>query len=174
MRLSEIRADHYRIPLPVALSDSTHGLIEGFELVTVRVRDEDGAEGAGYTYTVGTGGAAVHAVLTRDLAPRLAGREAERDADGDGEGKAEDIAHPAPGEVAPDFAGHEEHAESGLRDERGRGDEDRLELPPLRRIAQQRVQQARPPAALEAFPGDQEQDHHERAEDGALMREVET
>src|SRR5258705_3901016 len=78
MRLSEIRADPYPIPLPVALSDSTHGLIEGFELVTVRVRDEDGAEGAGYTYTVGTGGAAVHAVLTRDLAPRLAGREAER------------------------------------------------------------------------------------------------
>jgi len=78
MRLSEIRADHYRIPLPVALSDSTHGLIEGFELVTVRVRDEDGAEGVGYTYTVGTGGAAVHAVLTRDLAPRLVGREAER------------------------------------------------------------------------------------------------
>ena len=78
MRLSEIRADHYRIPLPVALSDSTHGVIEGFELITVRLRDEDGAEGVGYTYTVGTGGAAVHAVLARDLAPRLAGREAER------------------------------------------------------------------------------------------------
>jgi hypothetical protein len=30
MRLSEIRADHYRIPLPAALSDSTHGVIEGF------------------------------------------------------------------------------------------------------------------------------------------------
>jgi hypothetical protein len=35
------------------------------------------------------------------------------------------------------------------------------------------VQQARPPAALEAFPRDQEQDHHERAEDGALVRDVE-
>ena len=32
----------------------------------------------GYTYTVGTGGAAVHALLARDLAPRLVGREAER------------------------------------------------------------------------------------------------
>ncbi len=78
MRLREVRADHYRIPLPVALSDSTHGVIEGFELVTVRLRDEDGAEGVGYTYTVGTGGAAVHALLARDLAPRLVGREAER------------------------------------------------------------------------------------------------
>ena len=63
MRLREVRADHYRIPLPVALSDSTHGTIEGFELVTVRVRDAEGAEGVGYTYTVGTGGAAVHALL---------------------------------------------------------------------------------------------------------------
>ena len=78
MVLRDARADHYRIPLPVALSDSTHGVIEGFELITVRLRDEDGAEGVGYTYTVGTGGAAVHAVLARDLAPRLVGREAER------------------------------------------------------------------------------------------------
>ena len=70
MTIREIQADHYRIPLPVALSDSTHGIIEGFELVTVRLRDGDGAEGVGYTYTVGTGGAAVHALIARDLAPR--------------------------------------------------------------------------------------------------------
>jgi len=42
------------------------------------LRDTEGAEGVGYTYTVGTGGAAVHALLARDLAPRLVGREAER------------------------------------------------------------------------------------------------
>ena len=78
MRIRDVRADHYRIPLPVALSDSTHGTIRAFELVTVRLRDADGAEGVGYTYTVGTGGAAVHALLVRDVAPRLAGRDAER------------------------------------------------------------------------------------------------
>ena len=77
MKIRDLRADHYRITLPTVLSDSTHGLIEGFELVTARVRDADGAEGVGYTYTVGTGGAAVHALIARDLAPRLAGREAE-------------------------------------------------------------------------------------------------
>ena len=76
--IREIQADHYRIPLPVALSDSTHGTIRDFELITVRVRDADGAEGVGYTYTVGAGGAAVHALLARDLAPLLAGRDAER------------------------------------------------------------------------------------------------
>jgi L-alanine-DL-glutamate epimerase-like enolase superfamily enzyme len=78
MQIKDIRADHYRIPLPVVLSDSTHGSIPAFELITVRVRDADGAEGVGYTYTVGTGGTAVLALLGRDLAPRLIGREAER------------------------------------------------------------------------------------------------
>src|SRR5437667_5498471 len=78
MRIKDIRADHYRIPLPVVLSDSTHGSIPAFELITVRVRDADGAEGVGYTYTVGTGGAAILALLGRDLAPLLTGREAER------------------------------------------------------------------------------------------------
>jgi hypothetical protein len=38
MTIREIQADHYRIPLPVALSDSTHGVIEGFELVTAAPR----------------------------------------------------------------------------------------------------------------------------------------
>jgi L-alanine-DL-glutamate epimerase-like enolase superfamily enzyme len=77
MQIREVRGDHYLIPLPAPLSDSTHGTIGAFELVTVRVRDADGAEGVGYTYTVGTGGAAVHAVIARDLTPRLVGREAE-------------------------------------------------------------------------------------------------
>jgi hypothetical protein len=39
----------YRIPLTVSLSDSTHGKINAFELITCRVRDTDGAEGVGYT-----------------------------------------------------------------------------------------------------------------------------
>ncbi len=76
--IRDVRADHYLIPLPTALSDSTHGTIRGFELVTVRLRDDDGAEGVGYTYTVGAGGAAVHALVARALAPVLAGRDAGR------------------------------------------------------------------------------------------------
>jgi L-alanine-DL-glutamate epimerase-like enolase superfamily enzyme len=78
MLIRELRADHYVIPLPTALSDSTHGTIEGFELITARVSDADGAEGVGYTYTVGAGGAAVHALIARELAPRLQGQDAER------------------------------------------------------------------------------------------------
>jgi L-alanine-DL-glutamate epimerase-like enolase superfamily enzyme len=76
--IREVRADHYCIPLPVALSDSTHGTIRSFELITARVRDDEGAEGTGDTDTVGAGGAAVHALVARDLAPVLVGRDADR------------------------------------------------------------------------------------------------
>src|SRR3989440_9909639 len=78
MQIRHVQADHYVIPVPTVLSDSTHGTIRGFELVAVRLHDADGAVGVGYTYTVGTGGAAVHALVARDLAPLLTGREAER------------------------------------------------------------------------------------------------
>jgi L-alanine-DL-glutamate epimerase-like enolase superfamily enzyme len=78
MLIRDVRADHYRIPLPVPLSDSTHGTIRDFELITARVRDAGGGEGVGYTYTVGTGGGAVHSLIARDIAPLLSGRDADR------------------------------------------------------------------------------------------------
>jgi L-alanine-DL-glutamate epimerase-like enolase superfamily enzyme len=40
----------------VVLSDSTHGEMPYFELVTVRIRSQSGLDGVGYTYTVGAGG----------------------------------------------------------------------------------------------------------------------
>ena len=52
--LASIRCGFYRIPLPVVLSDSTHGEMRAFELNTVRLTDAEGAEGVGYTYTAGT------------------------------------------------------------------------------------------------------------------------
>jgi L-alanine-DL-glutamate epimerase-like enolase superfamily enzyme len=78
MAIAGLEVGHYRIPLPVVLSDSTHGDISHFELVTVRLRDRDGVEGVGYTYTVGAGGAAIRALLERDLAPVLVGADETR------------------------------------------------------------------------------------------------
>lgn len=78
MPIATVQADHYKIPLPVVLSDSTHGEIAAFELVTVRVADEDGAEGVGYTYTVGRGGSAVRSLIADDMAPDLVGMDADR------------------------------------------------------------------------------------------------
>lgn len=75
--ISTLQSDLYRIPLPVVLSDSTHGDIVHFELVTVRLRDSDGAEGVGYTVTVGTNGHGIHATIEKDLTPRLIGARAD-------------------------------------------------------------------------------------------------
>ncbi len=77
MKIAAVDTGLYRIQLPVALSDSTHGTITHFELITVRLRDADGAEGVGYTYTVGAGGAAVHALIDTALRPALVGAEGE-------------------------------------------------------------------------------------------------
>ena len=77
MAIASLETGVYRITLPVALSDSTHGTITHFELITVRLRDADGAEGVGYTYTVGAGGAAVHALIDQGLRPVLLGADAD-------------------------------------------------------------------------------------------------
>src|SRR3954454_21414458 len=76
-KLTSIEPGFYRIPLPVVLSDSTHGEMRAFELNTVRVRDADGAEGVGYTFTVGRNGAAIDAVLAREIVEIMAGEEAD-------------------------------------------------------------------------------------------------
>jgi L-alanine-DL-glutamate epimerase-like enolase superfamily enzyme len=78
MTIASVQADHYRVPLPVALSDSTHGTMETFELITVRIRDDDGAEGLGYTYTVGAGGGAMRNLIEHDLRPLLEGEDPTR------------------------------------------------------------------------------------------------
>jgi L-alanine-DL-glutamate epimerase-like enolase superfamily enzyme len=67
----------YRIVLPEVLSDSTHGSIDAFELLTVRLRDSDGAEGVGYTVTVGRNGAAVYATLVREIVALATGQDAD-------------------------------------------------------------------------------------------------
>ena len=50
-KINDVAIDHFKVPLPIVLSDSTHGEMTHFGLVTVRVSDEQGQEGLGYTYT---------------------------------------------------------------------------------------------------------------------------
>lgn len=74
--IASVEPGFYRVPLPVILTDSTHGAMDAFELNTVRIRDTDGAEGVGYTYTVGCNGAAVDAVLARETGALAIGQDA--------------------------------------------------------------------------------------------------
>jgi L-alanine-DL-glutamate epimerase-like enolase superfamily enzyme len=75
MRICNLEARHYRIPLPAVLSDSIHGDMPDFELVTVRVATDQGIEGLGYTYTVGRGGSAIRSMIEHDLKPLVAGAD---------------------------------------------------------------------------------------------------
>lgn len=75
--IAALRSDLYRIPLPEVLTDSMHGAMRAFELVTARVRDADGAEGVGYTFTVGRNGTAVLATLRDEIAELAAGEDAD-------------------------------------------------------------------------------------------------
>lgn len=48
------------------------------ETPIVRIHDSDGGIGTGYTYTIGTGGPSIIALLEKTLAPALIGKEANR------------------------------------------------------------------------------------------------
>lgn len=64
----------FRIPLAEALQDAKHGIHTHFELVTSTIRLQNGVEGTGYTYTGGTGGHAILAMLDNDIKPFLLGK----------------------------------------------------------------------------------------------------
>ncbi|MCH9671900.1 MAG: mandelate racemase/muconate lactonizing enzyme family protein [Gammaproteobacteria bacterium] len=51
MKISAMECRHYRIPLPVVLSDSTHGDMSHVGLLTVELTDSSGLTGIGYAYT---------------------------------------------------------------------------------------------------------------------------
>ena len=78
MSISNIKTDHYSIPLPVVLSDSMHGDMASFELMTIRIENSNGVQGLGYTYTLGAGAKGIHSVMRDDMAPFLLGKDEAR------------------------------------------------------------------------------------------------
>ena len=75
--IQSVTTGFYRIPLPEILTDSMHGIMRDFELITVRVRDAEGAEGVGYTFTVGRNGGATANILESEMTPLVIGRDAD-------------------------------------------------------------------------------------------------
>jgi L-alanine-DL-glutamate epimerase-like enolase superfamily enzyme len=73
--IARLEAGHYRIDLPHVLTDSMHGAMTGFEIVTARVFDTDGAEGVGYTFTCGRNGGAIHDILKHEMADLVRGED---------------------------------------------------------------------------------------------------
>ncbi len=60
------------------MTDASHGVMTHFEVVLVKLETACGRHGYGYTYTIGVGGAAIHALIERDLKPLLLGKDAGR------------------------------------------------------------------------------------------------
>src|SRR5581483_5394162 len=76
-KITSLDAMHFRIPLEIRLTDSTHGMMDAFELITVRLRDGEGGEGVGYTYTTGRNGGAIHGILAREIAELATDEDAD-------------------------------------------------------------------------------------------------
>ena len=74
-QITHIDVQLFRIPLARVLIDAKHSAHTHFELVTVKVQTADGVEGVGYTYTGGTGGAAIAAMINTDLVPFLINKD---------------------------------------------------------------------------------------------------
>ncbi|HEY2220301.1 MAG TPA: mandelate racemase/muconate lactonizing enzyme family protein [Gaiellaceae bacterium] len=84
MRVVSCTAGHYRVPRevwwPVGPIGASRYEISDIELVTLDVETDEGANGFGFTYTVGHGGSAIHALLEDAIVPDLLGRD-PRDVD---------------------------------------------------------------------------------------------
>jgi len=73
------RVDAYLVDLPVdtVRTDATQAFLKQ-ETIFVEIGTDDGNTGTGYSYTIGTGGTAVLALLRDYLLPRLPGQDAGR------------------------------------------------------------------------------------------------
>lgn len=79
MQITSVEVRQYSMPLPVVLSDATHGDMTHFGLITCQLETDTGHSGMGYTYTVGDiGSGAVHRLLTDDITPALMGEDPRR------------------------------------------------------------------------------------------------
>jgi len=75
-RITQVELLQVNLPPPVPRSDAIQSFVTQ-ETPIVRLTCDDGSTGDGYSYTIGTGGSSVFALLKDHLAPRLIGREAD-------------------------------------------------------------------------------------------------
>ncbi len=126
------------LPPKVVRTDAIQSFVKQ-ETPIVRITCSDGAQGIGYTYTIGTGGSSVVALLRDHLCPRLIGRDAMA------------IEASVEGSLLP-------HARNGRRrdhEPRARGDRHRavgLEVPARARSRCGRWQAARNPRSPSTRP----------------------
>ncbi len=73
-RITQVELLLVDLPPPVPRSDAIQSFVTQ-ETPFVRITCSDGSQGTGYSYTIGTGGSSVMALLHDHLAPRLIGKD---------------------------------------------------------------------------------------------------
>jgi L-alanine-DL-glutamate epimerase-like enolase superfamily enzyme len=73
-RITSVEVWRVDLPPPVPRSDAIQSFVVQ-ETPMLRLTCDDGSQGTGYSYTIGTGGSSVVALLADHLAPRLVGRD---------------------------------------------------------------------------------------------------
>ena len=73
--ICKVTAALFKVPLAEILSDAKHGDHTHFEIITVTVELNNGAQGTGHTYTGGRGGTAIKSLIDTDIAPFLIGKD---------------------------------------------------------------------------------------------------
>ncbi len=76
--IKTVETGHYLIRLDQVLTDSMHGTMDGFEIITARVHGADGSEGVGYTFTCGRNGGAIADILRREVTGLVANEDPDR------------------------------------------------------------------------------------------------
>lgn len=77
-KITTANARLFKVPLREILSDSTHGIMEFFQLVIVEIETNEGLKGCGHAYTVGFGGSSILEMLKSELLPWLIGKNPNR------------------------------------------------------------------------------------------------
>jgi L-alanine-DL-glutamate epimerase-like enolase superfamily enzyme len=76
-RITDVEAHLVDLPVETVRTDAVQSFLKQ-ETILVDVRTDDGGTGTGYSYTIGTGGTAVLALLRDYLVPRLIGADPRR------------------------------------------------------------------------------------------------
>ena len=74
--ITQIELWQVNLAPPVSRSDAIQSFVVQ-ETPMLRITCDDSSQGAGYSYTIGTGGSSVMALLEHHLAPKLIGRDAD-------------------------------------------------------------------------------------------------
>ena len=76
MRIKEVKTRHASLPLPRGPWGDTIHHVTHIEIILVEIAADNGLTGTGVSHTSGVGGASLRALIERDLAPFVIGREA--------------------------------------------------------------------------------------------------